>query len=652
MQNFQIRFVPVGALFAFMVGVTTTGCDRGTPINIGSDPCDVSACGTPPEAKYTPCADGTQAGPTGQCLKTSSGSCAWEYSTCAATCNTGATKTADNGCNQCTCTKSGVWDCTKNTCSQTCSYQGVTYADGTTFDTTAGCCKCSAGVVTCSTADIACAASCVYDGKTYAQGASFPASDGCNNCGCSSGKVVCTTIGCANPQACTEADCGAKPHSVPTTCADGSTGGYTGQCLRDASGACSWEFRNCPTTCTYDGKSYNIGSTFPSTDGCNTCSCDGVNVVCTKNICPNPCQDADCGAKLDCGTHQCADGSVAGCTNNCVRDANGTCSREVRQCPTACQTLGEVVVLNDSCQQCTCTVDGNWTCKNADPSMCNASCSVDGVTYPNGVQFSSGGSCCTCKNGSVACVLTQEYCPGTCIYGGKTYNTGDGYPAQNGCDSCTCNNGINICLTTASCAGSDVCDIRECAGDMPTGAAYQCPDGSLGGVTGLCLRDASGVCNWEVRKCTTDCKAGDTTLTADGCGTCVCGADLNWTCTDDKCPTCPEGDPRFIEGGCPACTVGMPQTCNDDPTQNSLAGTCIRNICKCSDGFGRNPANGKCKVVNHTDKSVCTPPYDQTCNGNLEVSSYEGTCFYDGTCRCIEGNVLDPTTGLCMHPKT
>ena len=144
---------------------------------------------------------------------------------------------------------------------------------------------------------------------------------------------------------------------------------------------------------------------------------------------------------------------------------------------------------------------------------------------------------------------------------------------------------------------------------------------------------------------------GDHTLTADGCGNCTCGDDLNWTCTEGQCAVCPDGDLRFIEGGCPACTVGMDQTCNDDPAMNSLAGTCIRNLCKCNNGFGRNPQNGKCKLSTATAASACTPGYDQTCNGNLEDSSYEGRCFYDGTCRCINGNVLDSTTGLCVRPK-
>lgn len=41
-----------------------------------------------------------------------------------------------------------------------------------------------------------------------------------------------------------------------------------------------------PGMCSYDGKSYPAGSTFPSSDGCNTCSCDGPgSIACTERAC-------------------------------------------------------------------------------------------------------------------------------------------------------------------------------------------------------------------------------------------------------------------------------------------------------------------------------------------------------------------------------
>jgi hypothetical protein len=40
------------------------------------------------------------------------------------------------------------------------------------------------------------------------------------------------------------------------------------------------------TTCSYDGATYDVGDSFPSTDGCNTCSCSSSgNATCTKKAC-------------------------------------------------------------------------------------------------------------------------------------------------------------------------------------------------------------------------------------------------------------------------------------------------------------------------------------------------------------------------------
>lgn len=41
-----------------------------------------------------------------------------------------------------------------------------------------------------------------------------------------------------------------------------------------------------PVTCSYGGKTFNSGETFPSTDRCNTCSCSSSGAVgCTKKAC-------------------------------------------------------------------------------------------------------------------------------------------------------------------------------------------------------------------------------------------------------------------------------------------------------------------------------------------------------------------------------
>lgn len=51
-----------------------------------------------------------------------------------------------------------------------------------------------------------------------------------------------------------------------------------------------------------------------------------------------------------------------------------------------------------------------------------------------------------------------------------------------------------------STPGDELCDVAECGPPirMPS---RRCPDGSIGGPTGRCLRKPDGRCAWEVRPC-------------------------------------------------------------------------------------------------------------------------------------------------------
>jgi Pacifastin inhibitor (LCMII) len=47
--------------------------------------------------------------------------------------------------------------------------------------------------------------------------------------------------------------------------------------------------------CDYEGKTYPLGSSFPSTDGCNVCSCDKTGgVACTLKACAEPPPSPSC----------------------------------------------------------------------------------------------------------------------------------------------------------------------------------------------------------------------------------------------------------------------------------------------------------------------------------------------------------------------
>lgn len=95
---------------------------------------------------------------------------------------------------------------------------------------------------------------------------------------------------------CEPSDCGPAPGAPAERCWDGSTGGITGRCIRQSSGACGWEYRACPPprTCTTAsdcgadklfcrvelGACGKSGTCAMKPDGCDllyapVCGCDG-----------------------------------------------------------------------------------------------------------------------------------------------------------------------------------------------------------------------------------------------------------------------------------------------------------------------------------------------------------------------------------------
>jgi len=88
--------------------------------------------------------------------------------------------------------------------------------------------------------------------------------------------------------------------------------------------------------CAVDGKVYQAGENFPSSDGCNTCFCSaGGAVGCTKKACPAPTTGKPCVAG-GCSGQICADESVVSTCEwrpeyacyksaTCERQADGKC---------------------------------------------------------------------------------------------------------------------------------------------------------------------------------------------------------------------------------------------------------------------------------------------------------------------------------------
>jgi hypothetical protein len=117
----------------------------------------------------------------------------------------------------------------------------------------------------------------------------------------------------------------------------------------------------------------------------------------------------------------------------------------------------------------------------------------------------------------------------------------------------------------------------------------------------------------------------------------------------DLCPseTAPATTPL------PACTVGMHQSCNEDPSMSSLLGLCDKDgYCACTrEGYAPSPLTGKCTLWAGGRNAVCAPEVPgkaPSCNGTPIASWPQGFCLSDGSCHCYSNSVKDPATGLCV----
>ena len=45
--------------------------------------------------------------------------------------------------------------------------------------------------------------------------------------------------------------------------------------------------------------------------------------------------------------------------------------------------------------------------------------------------------------------IDQNQIPKDCLYGGKTYKSGEGFPSEDGCNSCSCEDGQVACTLIA-----------------------------------------------------------------------------------------------------------------------------------------------------------------------------------------------------------
>ncbi|EYF03285.1 hypothetical protein [Chondromyces apiculatus] len=119
--------------------------------------------------------------------------------------------------------------------------------------------------------------------------------------------------------------------------------------------------------CSMEGQGYNVGDSFPSDDGCNTCTCTESGIACTEAACAPITCDTPAGP-VPVGTSFPADDGCNTCSCAQLEDGSTTVACTLMACGPACTyngetyTTGETFNAGDGCNTCTCGEDGNVGC--------------------------------------------------------------------------------------------------------------------------------------------------------------------------------------------------------------------------------------------------------------------------------------------------
>jgi hypothetical protein len=185
------------------------------------------------------------------------------------------------------------------------------------------------------------------------------------------------------------------------------------------------------------------------------------------------------------------------------------------------------------------------------------------------------------------------------------------------CTSCFCSSAGWVCTGT-ECTGCDLTVIEGCSLDCENGFANdgdECP---------ICA------CADPAEPCT----EGSTKTAADGCNTCTCNADGEWSCTSETCaPECEPGETMPASDNCNICT------CDTNGQWQ-----CSQEICQgCNPGEVMPPPDDCCSCSNAGEWECTETPCSKSCEEGDTKEKGDGC----NTCACNTNQEWVCTEQVC-----
>ncbi len=270
----------------------------------------------------------------------------------------------------------------------------------------------------------------------------------------------------------------------------------------------------------------------------------------TGVLCDDP---SACGPAIRMPAVTCWDGSIGGNTGRCLKQADGTCGWEIRDCPPESGCTGKPGECGSEryCARPTGVCGGTGTCK-AKPTGCDFGwspvCGCDGKTY--------GNACAAATAGVTVASL------GECVTTGKTCNPSHGM----------------------HCAADELCKFPDgmCwASDMPGGTPGAPPSPTPPIPTGTCTKIPPGcpdkwdpVCGCDGKTYPNDCDALMAGVGVQHPGECskpgkACGGFPGITCAWNEYCDWADAD---ICGGADAMGVCKPRPTTCDGSYDPVCG--------------------------------------------------------------------------------